>query len=220
MSHIVPRHTTSPRTSPGPRNPVPQARGRAEAHRRDAQRLVGTQAPGRCASPWSVRKPLVGAQAPGRCAHPSPRTPSMRRRLGSAPVQCQCSDPGLVLQAQGWCSGPGLVLWDTVGMPAHWQCSRPWSVPSAWAVRWCSASAPAPGQSPGPWPVPRRRVGTQAPGQRPTPGRCLHRKPRTGAQYHAILGPTRGCRRRQTASARPSLPLFAAPDPWRSALRA
>ena len=30
---------------------------------------------------------------------------------------------------------------------------------------------------------------------------------------------TRGCRRRQTASAPASLPLFAAPDPWRSASR-
>ncbi len=35
---------------------------------------------------------------------------------------------------------------------------------------------------------------------------------------HAKDGPTRGCRRRQTASARTSLPLFAAPDPERSAL--
>jgi hypothetical protein len=35
--------------------------------------------------------------------------------------------------------------------------------------------------------------------------------------WNGITSLTRGCRRRQTASARASLPLSAAPDPWRSA---
>jgi hypothetical protein len=155
MPHVVPRHTASPRTSPGPRNPVPQDTGRAQEHHRDSQPMVGAPAHGRCSGAWSVLKPIASAKP-------------------------------------------------MVGTQAHGQCSGAWSVPR-----------PIVGTH-SPWSVLRPIVGAQAYGRYAQPMVGAHtEKPRTGAQHHARLGPTRGCRRRPPASA--PLPLPGAPDPWRSA---
>jgi len=185
MPHVVSSPTAFPRTSPGPRNTVPQDTGRAQEHRRDSQPIGGAQAHRQCSGALSVLKPIGGAQAHRQCSDPlsvpgalSALGPwSVLRPITSVQAHCQCSGrssvPRPIVSAQAHyryssalsCSGPLLVL------TAHCQC--------------------------------------------PAHGRCPHRKPRTGAQHHAIPGPTRGCRRRQIASARSSLPLFAAPDPWR-----
>jgi len=78
------------------------------------KRMVGAQAHGRWASPWSVPRP----EAPGAPGHrPYPRTPSGRTAY--------CRYPGAwpVPQAHGQYSRPWSVL------TPHSRCSGLWSVP-------------------------------------------------------------------------------------------
>ena len=207
---------------------MPQDTGRAPAQRRDAQPTVGAQAPCQNPSPWSGLRRIIGAQAHGQCQthgqcsgpwsglKPMASTQAHGRGSGlwsvfqlmvDAQAPCQ-------YQAHGQGSGPWSVpgLWSglrpLVGAPVHCWCSSPWPVPSPWSV-------------PGVFPVPQRLASAPAHWRYAQSMVGAHtEKPRTGAQHHARLSPTRACRRRQTSSARASLRLFAAPDAWRSAAEA
>jgi hypothetical protein len=82
MPPVVPRHTASPRTSPGPRNTVPQEHRRCASLLSVCRPMGGTQAYCRYSSPSSVLRPIV----------------SVRRMVGT---QAQCSTrPRASAQAQ------------------------------------------------------------------------------------------------------------------------
>lgn len=152
MPPVVPSHTASPRTSPGPRNTVPQEHRRCSSLLPVLKPIASTQAHGQCSGPssgpgpWPVPKPMGGTPAHGRCA----------KRLVSALARCQG--------------------------PAHAQYA------GLWSVRRPMVGTPAHGRCSGAWAVLKSMVGTQT------------EKPRTGAQHHARLGPTRQWRRRATRS--------------------
>jgi hypothetical protein len=90
-----------------------------------------------------------------------------------------------------------------VGAPAHCPVLKP------------IANTPAYCRYPSLLPVPKDNTGTHAQAVPTHTGCAQTAPPRTGAQHHARPGPTSACRRRPTASAPSSLPLFAAPDAWR-----
>jgi hypothetical protein len=152
--------------------------------------MVGTPASRRCSSLSSVLQPLVSA-----------------RLMVSAQAHCQ-------RRPHGRCAGPSSVLWLMVSARPI-ASARPWSVLRPMvsarpmvgvpAYCWCSSA----------WSVLRRLVSAQRLVGAPAHGRCPHRKPRTGAQHHVRLGPTRACSRLGTSSAPASLHLFPAADAWR-----
>jgi hypothetical protein len=160
MRHVVLRPTASPRTSPGPRNPVPQATGRLQAQHGYARPLavlrpmvsawllVGAQTHGQCSGPWSVRRPLVGAPASRRCSSLSsvPGSWSVLKPIASA-------GPMVGAPAPRQCSGSWSVL-GPLPVPGHGRCSGPWSVPGPWSVFRLIVGAQAPGQCSGAWSVP------------------------------------------------------------------
>jgi len=71
MLHVVLRRTVSPRTSPGPRNTVPQDTDRAQEH----SRYLGA---------LSVLRRIVGVQAHRRCPYTKHWRPARRTMLYSA----------------------------------------------------------------------------------------------------------------------------------------
>jgi hypothetical protein len=169
--------------------------------------------PAQARGPRCPRTPAVPKNTVGALTHrPCSGSWSVSQSIVGAQAHCQCQAHGQYpahcqCSVHGRYSGPLPVLKRMVSALAHGRCSA-------------HGRYPGPLPVPSALPVPRRMVSALAHGQCSAYGRCPHRKPRTGAQHHALRGPTRGCRRRQTASARASLPLFAAPDPWRSAPRA
>lgn len=135
MSYVVPRHTASPRTSSGPRNIVPQATGRAHAHRRDAQPSVRAPAHGRCSGAWSVLRRIVRALAQCPC-----------------PVPCRCRGPWpgrkrmVGAQAHGQYSGAWSVRKRIARAHASCRCSGPWSMPTPMVRARCRVDTPAHGR--------------------------------------------------------------------------
>jgi hypothetical protein len=212
MSHVVLSHTVSLRTSPGPRNLVPQDTVRAQAHRWYAKPIAGAPAHRPCSGPWSVF-----------------------RRTASAQAYCPCSGPWSV---SGALLVPGAlsVLRPMVSvLTAHGRCSSASSVPTAhgrcpgpWSVLWPMVSAPAHGQPPGPSSVlqpmvspqahyryPTRLVSTPAPCRcsgsllvRTAHGRCANTRPvptpNTGTHAEAVPTPTGGVQTAQTEDQRPA----------------
>jgi hypothetical protein len=110
MFPVVLRHIVSPRTSPGPRNAVPQDTGPIQAQHGSSR-------------PWSVPWSMVGALAHRQYSG----SLSVRKRIAS-------------VQVHGRCSGAWSVLLPIVSAQAHRQCpahgrdSRPWPVLRAWSV--------------------------------------------------------------------------------------
>ena len=97
MPHVVLSHTASPRTSPGPRNAVPQDTGRLHEHSRYAQPIAGVPAPRRC----STSRRYSGTQSVFRHTVGTPaRSLSVLRPIVGAPAHlsvptayCRCSQP-------------------------------------------------------------------------------------------------------------------------------
>ena len=164
-----------------------------------------------------THSPLLGLTAHCWDSQPIVRTHSplsVLRSIVSTQTHCRCSSPTVGTQAHCWDSQPIVGTHSPLlGLTAHCRCSGPLSIrrsivstqtPQSVLRSIVSTQTP---QS-----VLRSIVGAQAPQSvlRSIVGAPTE-KPRAGVQHHARLGPTRGCRRRQTASA--SLRLLAAPDP-------
>ena len=162
-----------------------------------ANALAYCQCPahGRCAGPWSVLWPIVSA-----------------RPSASAPAQCQYS--AQCRDSNAWpVPSPWSVLWrmvsvrPVVGAQAQCWYSGAWPVlrplvgtHNPLSVLRLMVGTPADCRDSGPWSVLKPMVGTQT------------AQPRTGAQHHAILGPTK-----QWSGLEKSWRFFPAAHRWRSA---
>ena len=205
--NITPQETKARRTPcstlssatpcPPTDQPRPEEPG-VPGHRSYPRTPSGLTAHGRCSGPWSVLRLIISAPAPCRCSGPL----SVLKPIASASAHCQ--DPGPLPVPS-----PLPVLRPIVRTQAHCRDS------SALSVLRPIVGTHSPLSGPRPIVGTRRIVSAQCIVGAPAHCRDPHRKPRTGTQHHALLGPTRGCRRRPIASARSSLPLLAAPDPWR-----
>jgi hypothetical protein len=152
MAYLVPRLTPSSRTSPGPRNPVPQDPGRLHAQHGYSRPWavprpsVGIPASRWCSSPWAV--PGAWA-APGHCRRSDAW--SVPKRLASALARSQCPS---ALPAP----------WPMVGTQSQRQGQAQYQYCGVWSVLQFMVGTHSP------WPVRRSTAGAAA------HGRCPHRK--------------------------------------------
>jgi hypothetical protein len=183
MRHVVLSHTVSPRTSPGPRNTVPQDTGRAQEHRPCPRTPSGLKAHCWYSSPLLVLKPIVGTQT--HCWYSNPL--SVLKPIVGTQAHCRYSGPLSVLKAHCRCSSPLSGLKPIVGTQAHCRDSSPLPglKPIAGTQAHCRDSSPLP--------VPKDNTGTHAQAVPQHTGRAQTAQPWTGAQHHARPCRTSAC---------------------------